>query len=118
MYSLANHLAQGPDEWEPGLQAEFEAWVPYEISSDLPDYQLAKDTVLAAGETGYENADRGQPRARGTTVGIGVGIQAITAAVEQVHLAPAAEDSLTGWHAQLEELLTASQHTRTAAVAA
>lgn len=97
VYNLANNLVQGPAEWEPGLQAEFEAWVPYEISSGVPEYRVAKDTVLAAGETVYESARvwsaeqgaytpiAGNPDLAAPLWGIGAGLrQAITAAIETV----------------------------------
>lgn len=97
VYSLANNLVQGPNEWEPGLKAEFEAWVPYEISSGVQEYEIAKDTVLAAGETVYESARvwsaeqgaytpiAGNPNLAAPLWGIGAGIrQAITAAIEAI----------------------------------
>lgn len=49
VYAMANNL-QHSETWSPGLQQEFEAWLPYEVSSAAVDqYTVARDAVHQAG---------------------------------------------------------------------
>jgi hypothetical protein len=57
VYAMANNLVRGHDSWEPGLQQEFEAWLPYEVSSGaLQEYTHARDAVHQAGEAVHQHA--------------------------------------------------------------
>src|SRR5205807_10140599 len=52
VYAMANNLLHGSDSWEPSLQQEFEAWLPYEVASGANQaYAHARDAVHQAGES-------------------------------------------------------------------
>lgn len=57
VYAMTSNLLHGSDQWGPGLQQEFEAWLPYEVSSGaLTEYTQARDAVHQAGEAVHSAA--------------------------------------------------------------
>jgi hypothetical protein len=97
VYLSANHLVMGPKQWAPELYAEYEAWEQYAISAAVPEYQIAKETVQAAGTTVAETAWQwwaeqgptvpivGNPDLANALLGIGANLrQAITDAMTTV----------------------------------
>jgi hypothetical protein len=110
VYLQANHLVMGPKVWEPGLFAEYDAWEQYVVSSGVPEYQVAKKTVHAAGTAVCEAAFQwwaeqgdgvpiaGNPDLADALVGIGdVLRQAITDAMTAVQTENAAALEQLRW---------------------
>lgn len=120
VYQMVNHVVHGPHSWDPSLQAEFEAWLPYAVSSDAPEYQIAKETVHQAGEAVYLAAltwSKENPRQRITSaqdagladpvLGFGSQLrQSITAAIEQVQTTN--EDALGKLRQAIQDLTDAT----------
>ena len=117
VYLQANHLVMGPEVWDPGLFAEYDAWEQYLVSSGVPEYQAAKKAVHEAGtavcdaafEWWAEQGDgvpiAGNPVLAGALAGIGDAIrQAITDAMTAVQTENAAALEQLRWSVeQLDE---------------
>ena len=100
VYAMANNLLHGQGAWESGLRQEFEAWLPYEISSGAErEYALARNAVYHAGEAVHTAAAQWvatypnqritsamEPRLSQPLQGIGTALRsAIDAAHGQIH---------------------------------
>lgn len=58
VYTMANNVVRGSEEWDAGLGAEFAAWVPYEVASGAhTEYWVARDAIRQAGRAVYEAAN-------------------------------------------------------------